>query len=72
MTDSVKTVAETAERLGVTIVTVKRWAADGQLTAIRESPFLFAEAEVERKVAELITELEGRLAHLRRETVEAV
>lgn len=71
MTGTVKTAAETAERLGLTITTLKRWSREGRIEAHRQDPWMFEEAEVERFAGVLIAEFEERLAHLRRETVEA-
>jgi hypothetical protein len=61
----VKTATEAAERLGVAVVTVKRWGRDGTMNAIRRRPWLFAEAEVERRRGELLAEAQARLAYLR-------
>jgi len=60
----VKTASEAALRLGVTSVTVKRWAKDGTMTAIRATPWLFAAAEVERRRVEMAEEAKAKLAHL--------
>ena len=63
-TPDVLTRAEAAERLGVTVVTVTRWVADGRLTAIRDDPWLFAASEIERLAAELAAEYTAKAAHL--------
>lgn len=60
----VKTVAEVAARLGVSVSTVQRWADDGRLTPIRERPALFDGAEVDKLAAELAEELKARLGRL--------
>jgi predicted site-specific integrase-resolvase len=63
-TPDVLTRAETAERLGVTTVTITRWTEDGRLTAVRSDPWLYARVEVERLAAELAVELKARLGRL--------
>lgn len=64
-TPDVLTRAEAAERLDVTTVTITRWVIDGRLTAIRDDPWLFAAAEVERLAAELAAEHTAKAARLR-------
>jgi predicted site-specific integrase-resolvase len=60
----VKTAAEAAERLGVTHMTIQRWAKDGTLTAIRKAPLLFDAAEVERRAAVMAEAARAKAAHL--------
>ncbi len=60
----VKSAAEAAERLGVAVVTVQRWADDGQMPPIRKAPLIFDAAVVERRAAEMIIDLRAKLAHL--------
>jgi excisionase family DNA binding protein len=60
----VKTATEAAERLGVNVVTVKRWARGGTMQAIRRRPWLFTEDEVERRRTELLEEARRKFAHL--------
>lgn len=67
----VKTVAEAAERLGVTRQTIYDWAADGTLPAIRKAPHLFSEETVEARAEEMVIELRAKLAHLLGEEVAA-
>jgi excisionase family DNA binding protein len=47
----VMTAAEAAERLGVTTMSITRWAKDGRLKKIRDAPLLFDAEEVERHAA---------------------
>lgn len=60
----VKTASEAAARLGVTVVTVKRWARSGRMQHIRKTPWLFESDEVERVAAKLLEETRAKLAHL--------
>ena len=45
------TVVEAAQRLSVSRMTVTRMARDGRLATVRERPYLFTAAEVERAKA---------------------
>lgn len=67
----VKTSAEAAVRLGVSVMTIQRWAADGQLKPLRTSPLIFDDALVEAKAADLADEYRAKLAHLTGEAVPA-
>jgi predicted site-specific integrase-resolvase len=66
-----KTASEAARRLGVAHVTILRWAADGQLPIAGENPMTFKAADIERKAAELIDDLQKKLDWLTRERAGA-
>jgi predicted site-specific integrase-resolvase len=63
-TTEIRTVAEVAKRLGVSVRTVTRWTASGRLTAVRQSPWLYEETEVQRLADEIAAELAERIAGL--------
>lgn len=63
----VMTRAEVAERLGISIVTVRRWGDEGRLTAIRRTPGLYDRREVEELAAEMAEEAQARAELLRGE-----
>ena len=63
-TTEIRTVAEVAKRLGVSVRTVTRWTSSGRLTAVRHSPWLYEETEVQRLADEIAAELAERIAGL--------
>lgn len=68
-TSTLKTTTQAAERLGVTVVTIRRWTEDGRLTAAQRLDnglYLFDDAEIERAVASRVAELRTELSRLTR------
>ena len=59
------TAAEAAERLGVTRMTIQRWAREGRLKTIRDRPpLLFDADEVEAHAAKMAEYLKAKAALL--------
>jgi transcriptional regulator with XRE-family HTH domain len=61
----VRTRAEAADRLGVSVVTVTRWAEDGRLPFVRRDPWMFATPDLDALAGELAEEYEAKARALR-------